>query len=346
MVLHSKSLSLWSFGWIAAGLLMASPVSAQVARPASAVQAPKAPGALFKAPQFRNLVPGVERTIDADRSFKELTSRHDVPELLSVDGTFDWAKDTQYYHDIWALDFTFKPMRMIEVDVPAPGGKLRKKLVWYLVYRVKNPGVVWHTEPTVYADPEAKVAKKDAGEFEYEVTGRDVLTEGKVTIVEEAREKPIRFVPNFVLFSRDADIGKQYLDRPLPAAQRPIQMREDVARALKNSAEMTMEIPASPEGQDRSVWGVATWEDVDPRTDFLSVYIQGLTNAYQRKWVEGKGWWYAQKTLRLDFTRPGDEYNEHEDEIRFIRSTWVYLDSNLASSPEDKDAAAPIPLSK
>jgi len=174
MVLHAKSLSPWCFGWVAAGLLMASPAStasAQLVRPTSAIQAPKTPGALFKAPQFRNLVPGVERSIDPDRSYRELTSRHDVHELLGVDGTFDWAKDTQYYHDIWALEFTFKPMRMIEVDLPAPGGKLRKKLIWYLVYRIKNPGVVWHTEPTVYTDPIAKVAKKDAGEFEYQVTG-------------------------------------------------------------------------------------------------------------------------------------------------------------------------------
>ena len=36
---------------------------------------------------------------------------------------------------------------------------------------------------------------------------------------------------------------------------------------------------STPE-EDNSVWGLATWEDVDPRVDFFSVYIKGLTNAY------------------------------------------------------------------
>jgi hypothetical protein len=223
-----KSLSRWCFGLAACGLLasgsdaLAQQVRVPFAIPTAVQNQPKgpAPSSLFKPQQFRNLVPGVERTIDPERSFRELTSRHDVPELLAVDATFDWAKDMQYYHDVWALDFTFKPMRMIEVDVPAPGGKLRKKLVWYLVYRVKNPGIVWHTEPTVYADPVRKVAKKDQGEFEYEVTGQDALTEGKVLIVEEAREKPVRFAPNFVLFSRDPAASSTWTGRFRPPRSR------------------------------------------------------------------------------------------------------------------------------
>ena len=29
------------------------------------------------------------------------------------------------------------------------------------------------------------------------------------------------------------------------------------------------------------MWGVATWEYVDPRMDFFSIYVKGLTNAYR-----------------------------------------------------------------
>jgi hypothetical protein len=130
----------------------------------------------------------------------------------------------------------------------------------------------------------------------------------------------------------------------IPVALPEIEKREDASRRLKNVAdvapepasklhdtiEMMRDIPASPEGQDLSVWGVATWEDIDPSTDHFSVYIQGLTNAY--RWEDapqgtpgayaagaklGTGRKRTQKTLRLNFWRPSDKYHEHEEEIRF-----------------------------
>jgi hypothetical protein len=322
---------------------VAAPTLAQQARPVT-TQDPRP--SMFKTPDFRTLVPGVERPVNPERSFLELSSRHNVEELLKVDGTFDWAKDAHYFHDIWSLEFTFKPVRILAVDLPARGGKLTKKNIWYMVYRVRNPGVVWHTEPTVYADPVRKI-EPAAGEFVYAAKGRDELTPGKHEIVEELKDKPVRFTPVFVLFSRDPEIGKQYLDRPLPIAAKMIQQREDPARLLKTTAEMTGDIPAAPEGQDRSVWGVVTWEDVDPRTDYFSIYVQGLTNAFQRKWIpEKNGWWYTQKTLRLDFQRMGDEFSENENEIRFLKKTWVYLDSNLAPAWDSADAAAPVVIAK
>jgi hypothetical protein len=92
------------------------------------------------------------------------------------------------------------------------------------------------------------------------------------------------------------------------------------------------EIPPSTADADHGVWGVATWEDVDPATDHFSIYVQGLTSAY--RWEDAKqgepasyvykpgdaigtGRRVRQKTLRLNFWRPGDEFFEHEREIRF-----------------------------
>src|SRR5690606_1259012 len=74
------------------------------------------------------------------------------------------------------------------------------------------------------------------------------------------------------------------------------------------------------------VWGVAMWEDIDPNIDFFSIYVGGLTNAYD--WADppgafqagdppGKGRRFTQKMLQLNFWRPGDEHLEHEREIRF-----------------------------
>ncbi len=77
---------------------------------------------------------------------------------------------------------------------------------------------------------------------------------------------------------------------------------------------------------DRGVWGVATWVDVDPRIDFFSIYVGGLTNAY--RWTDnagayhlgdspGKGRQFEHKTLQLNFWRPGDEIDLNEREFRY-----------------------------
>jgi hypothetical protein len=76
----------------------------------------------------------------------------------------------------------------------------------------------------------------------------------------------------------------------------------------------------------RDVWGVATWADVDPRIDFFSVYVGGLTNAY--RWEDaaggykpgdppGRGREFARKMLQLNFWRPGDELFQSEHEFRY-----------------------------
>ena len=55
--------------------------------------------------------------------------------------------------------------------------------------------------------------------------------------------------------------------------------------SCSNSVEISGQpIPLSTATEDNSVWGVATWVDVDPRIDFFSIYINGLTNAY--RWTD------------------------------------------------------------
>ena len=87
-----------------------------------------------------------------------------------------------------------------------------------------------------------------------------------------------------------------------------------------------MTIPVSTEYEDNSVWGIATWTGVDPRSDFFSVFIQGLTNAY--RWQDPPGAYqdgdppmtgrrFTYKTLQLNFWRAGDAIETREDEIRF-----------------------------
>ena len=260
----------------ALGLSIGAPARAERTQPA------RAPAQPAVRPTYRQLAPGIEKTILPNRQDDESFSRHDVVELLKVNPDFDWAKDIRFTHPIWDLEFTFKPMRMIEVDVPTADGRFQRKLIWYLVYHVKN-------------------------------TGAD----------------PVDFKPWFLLES--ADGKKRYPDRLIPVAVGAIQRREDPRRKLSNSVEMATEIPSSADGVDRSLWGVVTWEDIDPRIDQFALYISGLSSAY--KWTDDAAAdkrKFVHKTLKLNFWRPGDEFHEHEREIRLgtpdgkVDYEWVY----------------------
>jgi hypothetical protein len=270
---------------------------------------------------FRRVAPGVEITISPDRKEEETFAVHDVTELVKGVPDLKWqpkespgtrtlyemATDTVFRQNVWGLEISFKPVRMIYVDIPQDSGKMQRKLIWYMVYHVKNPG--GHLVPEKTADGTYAIKKVDA----------------KVT-----------FHPHFVLEAHEFD--KAYLDRLIPVAIPVIQAKEDPNRRLLNSEEMgEREIAVSTAKLDKSVWGVATWEDVDPRIDFFSVYIQGLTNAM--RWEDakdfkpgdppGKGRVVTQKTLMLNFWRPGEEYLESERIIQYgipgkVDYAWVY----------------------
>ena len=267
---------------------------------------------------YRHLVPGVMETVDSMRALDESVSRHDVVELLAFDPSFDWAKDIPFRHDVWVLEFKFKPMRMIWVDVPQTGGRMQRKLVWYMVYSVTNPGKIMHP-----------VEDKSLG---YELFDKRLVWEVKPV------DRPIRFVPELLLeghqFMKDGEgFTKVYPDRVIPVADRDIRNREDRNRPFLTSVEIARDIAVG-----ETVWGVATWEDVDPRIVRFSVYVSGLTNSY--RWKDGigeyqkgdsigKGRKLFRKTLKLNFWRPSDEYFEHEEEIRYglpggVDYEWVY----------------------
>jgi hypothetical protein len=176
---------------------------------------------------------------------------------------------------IWILDFAFKPMRIVRVDVPGKG----RRPVHYLYYRVINR------------------------------TG-----------------KPRMFVPRFTLVT---DTRRRNEDVTIPEAVRVIQAREDATKDLYGAIDVVGVLPPSggKQGVDDAIFGVALWDNVDPRADAFSVYVQGLSDGYQV--VEPPGGGEPQiryKTLRIDFYRPGDEFDLTEREIRLGDPPydWIY----------------------
>jgi hypothetical protein len=294
-------------------------------KPATKPAAAKAATVPAGGEAFRALAPGVEITIPADKQEEETVSTHNVIEIINGIPNLKWtpktepttqtleqlATDTVFRRDIWCLEFTFKPVRMIWVDVPQISGKMQRKLIWYLLYHVTNRGQ--HLHPT-------RKAGTASGTFEIKPLDSDA-----------------RFIPQFVLES--SEYNKAYLDRLIPVAVEAIRQKEDPHRKLLNSVEIgTHQIPVSSDGLDQPVWGVATWEDLDPKIDYFSIAIQGLTNAY--RWTDrpqdfhpgdppGKGRVLTEKTLILNFWRPGDEFAEDQRIIRYgipgkVDYSWVY----------------------
>jgi hypothetical protein len=266
------------------------------------------------------LAPGVMIAIEPDMDVGDTVSRHDVVELLAVDKDFDWAKDVDFRHEVWGLQFKFKPVRMIFVDVPQPSGMMQRKLIWYMVYSVTNTGKIM-------------APVKDAP-LPYE---KDLADKQKMYEIKPV-DKPVHFIPEFLLeghnrLKENEGFTKSYPDRVIPVAAAAIQMREGYGQKIYTSVEMNRDIAVG-----KTVWGVATWEDLDPKIVQFSVYVTGLTNAYRWKDTPGeykegdpigKGRKLLRKTLKLNFWRPGDSYFETEDEIRYgipgrVDYEWVY----------------------
>ena len=248
----------------------------------------------------RKLKPGVITVIrDANIDDAVVEETREFTELLATVQPPDWnpnfdpktetllekAKRVSFQREIWTLEFGFKPLRVINV-----GGRP----VWYLVYYVKNNGDI--------RVPVKKVS----------------------TIDIESKDKPIRCVPSFVLQAHDRKRASRDTLRPDVVSR--IAAKERVTRgALHDSASITrMPIPVSTPTADRRVWGVATWDNVDARADFISVFVHGLTNAYS--WEPPEGGYRANsgeqdvvrsKALQLNFWRGGDGEDLHDNEMLF-----------------------------
>jgi len=255
----------------------------QPAAPAAAAPAATPPAAPAAANvPFRKLAPGVETTIPAEIKPEETFTVQTILDQPNV----RVPQATQ------CLEFTFKPLRFVRVQLPDAKGLLTEKLVWYLVYHVKQPVI------------------------------ESLDAEGN-----PIPPRPMRFYPVFWL--EDLQSKKVYRDRLIASAIPVIQRREDPNRVLLNSAEIAGEIAPSPAGEDHSRWGVVTWDDIDLRINRFALYVGGLSNAYKIPTEVGQEGKLLRKTLVVHFWRPGDAFYEHESEIRLgipgdVDYRWIY----------------------
>ncbi len=292
---------------------LAQPAVRPAARPAAAAPGPAAAAARPAADAlattgtnggwitpglpFRKLAPGVMQDVIPDRKADETVERHNITELLYIDDTFDFAKDVPFRREVWMLEIKYKPIRMIWADIPGPDARMQRKQIWYMVYQVTNPGKSFRSVPD---------------EKLYKLVSVD---------------KPVRFVPVFTLEVHNAlrkeveGSAKVYLEQYIPIVLPAIRAREDKNREFLTSEQM----PQRELRVGETVWGVVTWQDVDPNNVWFSVYVEGLTNAYTfaddpAKYAASKGQGLFReirtKVLKINFWRPGDEFTVKESQVR------------------------------
>lgn len=214
-----------------------------------------------------------------------------VPGVETVVAPLISGEERNAQPDLWALEVNYKPVRMIVADLPeSPTGKAGKQLVWYLAYRAivrKASGV-----PDTADNPE---------------------------------DRPI-FVPEFTLVVDGKNGPDIYQDRVLPAAQAAINRRE--IHKYKNSVEIVGPLPnVTPDRAkiQNSVDGVATWVGIDPDVVFFTVYMSGFSNGYKVSAGPNGEEVVTRRTLMQKFWRPGDRFDQNEEEIRLKgEPQWIY----------------------
>jgi hypothetical protein len=214
-----------------------------------------------------------------------------VPGVETVVAPLITGEERNAQPDIWALEVNFKPVRMILVELPdAKTGKTSKELVWYLAYRavVRSSSSV----PDSAGKPE---------------------------------ERPT-FVPEFTFVVDGKRKTNAYEDRIIPVAQAAINKRE--RHKYKNSVEIVGPLPKVTPDRSRtwnSLDGVAMWTGIDPDVVFFTIYMTGFSNGYRvGKGADGEEL-VTRRTLVQKFWRPGDRFDQHEEEIRIKDDpTWIY----------------------
>src|SRR5436189_1371394 len=90
----------------------------------------------------RHLAPGVLTTIAPSLNPEDTVSTHDIMEIradsavewkpeyiASSDTLFGMSDKTKFRREIYGLEFSFKPLRMIDVDLPLAYGETERKLI-------------------------------------------------------------------------------------------------------------------------------------------------------------------------------------------------------------------------
>ena len=265
--------------------------------------------------QPRAFAPGVLKTIPTELSPRDT---HSLPQRMPGLQAEDWTPNlrpidqtligksrqvTLFRDPVWELEFSFLPLRQDKVKLPGNTGGLQERNVWYLVVRVRNTGSAMTYKDVRQSQDTDHIVRQL--QYDQPVDSAD-----------------IDFAPRFVLQGWVEDqASRTYKPLRYPsvinsAALAQIQDIEDPNQKLLDTHQLSkVKIPMAKNEVDPGVWAVAIWENVNPNIDYVSVQIQGLSNAYRLKDPEKKT--SFAKTLQLNFWRPGDAVGQQRDDLTY-----------------------------
>ena len=265
--------------------------------------------------QPKRLAPGVlkiiEPTIDARDSYSlplPLEGLESVPFSPNyapiLETLHGQSKQVVFYRDVWQYEFGFLGLRQARLKLRGQNGTFDYENVWYLVYRIRDTG-------------------KNVSYAQVEEDGRFGHLKNEIKRDQQDFQITTNFLPNFYLKGWVKPSGGRhqrvnYLDQIDPEALKQIRKVEDRDRYLLDKVEMmNARIPRVKSVSDDGIWGVAIWRNVDPRIDYVSVNVTGLTNAFRINSDQPVDRTLKQRNLQLNFWRPGDRVRQNEDQVVF-----------------------------
>lgn len=168
---------------------------------------------------------------------------------------FASGEERQAQVDLWVFELQFRSLRMIEVNITDPRTKLKKnELIYYLVYRAVNR------------------------EIERKTDASDTVP------VNDYDKDPVPdlFIPQITLVTNDNGERTVVPDSIIPEAQAAIQARERIK--LVNSVQVVQRIPQAvpvDATDPPAIYGVAMFRNVNPKTDFFTLFLSGFSNGYK-----------------------------------------------------------------
>lgn len=232
------------------------------------------------------------------------------------------------YPSLWVAEIQFKPIRHRLMAVTDPETRqVNDELVWYFIYRII---------PRDYTEL--------AGENRDGLRAKLENVELKPSNDVDPELVAPLMLPRFVLRGDDDASGVKYLDEVNLEIQKAVFEREFGKKAaglnLLNSVTGVQEIPEPVSALDplvdplkHALYGVAIWRNVDPDTDYFTVFMSGFSNAYRITRPDAD-LIVEQKVVEQRFGRPGDRYRQQESEFRFMDKARVRPNGNLEVTME------------
>ncbi len=219
--------------------------------------------------------------------------------------------------DLWMMECQLKPVRLVWIDVIDPAtNEVKKEQIWYLPWRaIRRP-----------------------------IAGRgdeDLLPVNEL----DPLPGPLQFVPQFTLITYDnpqSEIPLQILpDEYLPTAMAQIKkMEKGPYRDMVGVVQDVPEAIAKDAEQQKWIWGIAMWRNVDPDTDFFKIIVSGCTNGYEVKTLDDGTRQIWRKVLVQKFYRPGDRFDPNLKEFQYSdQPQWTFQPDPLPVSGDSTSAA-------